>query len=95
MKIYDFPTGPYPARVRIAVAEKTLQSRVRFQTVDLYKGEHKTPDFLATKNYSGTLPVLELDDGPADRRVHGHHRVSRRARWRAHAHRDGRPARRA
>ncbi|MCP1845087.1 glutathione S-transferase [Bradyrhizobium sp. USDA 4538] len=30
--------------------------------VDLYKGEHKKPEFLA-KNYSGTLPVLELDDG--------------------------------
>jgi glutathione S-transferase len=63
MKIYDFPTGPYPARVRIALAEKNLQSRVRFEMVDLYKGEHKTPDFIATKNYSGTLPVLELDDG--------------------------------
>jgi glutathione S-transferase len=63
MKIYDFPTGPYPARVRIALGEKNLQSRVRFEKVDLYKGEHKKPDFIATKNYSGTLPVLELDDG--------------------------------
>jgi glutathione S-transferase len=62
MKIHDFPTGPYPARVRIALAEKDLQSRVRFETVDLYKGEHKKPTFLA-KNYSGTLPVLELGDG--------------------------------
>jgi glutathione S-transferase len=26
------------------------------------EGEHKTPEFLA-KNYSGTLPVLELADG--------------------------------
>jgi len=63
MKIYDFPRGPYPARVRIALAEKNLQSRVTFEMVDLYKGEHKTPAFLATKNYSGTLPVLELEDG--------------------------------
>ena len=62
MKIYDWPTGPYPARVRIALAEKNLQSRVQFVTVNLWKGEHKKPDFLA-KNYSGTLPVLELDDG--------------------------------
>ena len=62
MKIHDWPTGPYPARVRIALAEKNLQSRVQFVTVNLYKGEHKKPDFLA-KNYSGTLPVLELDDG--------------------------------
>ncbi len=63
MTIHDFPTGPYPTRVRIALAEKNLQSRVRFVTVDLYKGEHKDPEFLANKNYSGTLPVLELEDG--------------------------------
>lgn len=63
MRIYDFPTGPYPARVRIALSEKNLKSRVEFVTVDLRKGEHKRPDFIATKNYSGTLPVLELDDG--------------------------------
>ena len=63
MRIYDWPAGPYPARVRIAVAEKGLQSRVRFETVNLYKGEHKSANFRASKNYSGTLPVLELDDG--------------------------------
>lgn len=62
MKIHDMAMGPYPARVRIALAEKNMQSRVRFVPVDLLKGEHKTPEFLA-KNYSGTLPVLELDDG--------------------------------
>jgi len=62
MKIYDWHTGPYPARVRIALAEKGLGSCVRFESVDLWKGEHKTAGFRA-KNYSGTLPVLELDDG--------------------------------
>lgn len=62
MIIHDFATGPYPARVRIAVAEKGLAAQVRFHQVDLYKGEHKRPEFLA-KNYSGTLPVLELPDG--------------------------------
>ena len=62
MKIYDWPTGPYPARVRIALAEKKLRSRVQFVSVNLWKGEHKKAEFLA-KNYSGTLPVLELDDG--------------------------------
>ena len=62
MTIYDWHTGPYPARVRIALGELGLQSRVRFVSIDLWKGEHKTPQFLA-KNYSGTLPVLELDDG--------------------------------
>jgi glutathione S-transferase len=63
MTIYDFPQGPYPTRVRIALAERNLQSRVQFVMVDLYEGEHKKPEFIATKNYSGTLPVLELDDG--------------------------------
>ena len=62
LTIHDWPTGPYPARVRIAVAEKRLTPRIRFETVHLYKGEHKRPDFLA-KNYSGTLPVLELEHG--------------------------------
>ncbi len=62
MRIHDWHTGPYPARVRIALAEKNLQSQVQFISVDLRKGEHKTPAFLA-KNYSGTLPVLELEDG--------------------------------
>ena len=62
MTIYDWPTGPYPARIRIALAEKGLRPAVTFVTVDLWKGEHKQPAFLA-KNYSGTLPVLELEDG--------------------------------
>ena len=63
MTIYDFPTGPYPTRVRIALAEKRLQLPVEFVLVDLYKGEHKRPEFISSKNYSGTLPVLELGDG--------------------------------
>ncbi|MGF1277850.1 glutathione S-transferase [Acetobacter pasteurianus] len=62
MKIYDWPTGPYPARVRIALAEKQMLSRIKFVQINLWKGEHKTADF-RTKNYSGTVPVLELDDG--------------------------------
>jgi glutathione S-transferase len=62
MTIYDWPTGPYPARVRIALAEKNLRSRVDFVTVNLWKGEHKMAEHLA-RHYSGTLPVLELDDG--------------------------------
>lgn len=62
MKIYDWYNGPYPARVRIALAEKGLLSKIEFIPVNLWKGEHKKPDFLAI-NYSGTLPVLELNDG--------------------------------
>ncbi|WP_314409410.1 glutathione S-transferase [Pseudomonas kuykendallii] len=62
MKIHDWFNGPYPARVRIALAEKGLLSRVEFVPVNLWKGEHKAAEFLAI-NYSGTLPVLELSDG--------------------------------
>ncbi|MDU8499573.1 glutathione S-transferase [Pseudomonas syringae] len=62
MTIHDWFDGPYPARVRIALAEKGLLSRVEFKSVNLWKGEHKQPAFLAI-NYSGTLPVLELSDG--------------------------------
>lgn len=62
MKIYDWYDGPYPARVRIALAEKGLLSQVQFVSVNLWTGEHKKPEFLAI-NYSGTLPVLELGDG--------------------------------
>lgn len=62
MKIYDWYNGPYPARVRIALAEKGLFQKVDFVSINLWKGEHKTPEFLEI-NYSGTLPVLELEDG--------------------------------
>ena len=60
---YDCRAGPYPARVRIAIAERALQSRVRFETVDLFKGVHKSADFRFASNYSSTPPVLELADG--------------------------------
>ncbi|CRM71732.1 MULTISPECIES: glutathione S-transferase [Pseudomonas] len=62
MKIYDWFDGPYPARVRIALAEKGLLPKIDFVSVNLWTGEHKQPEFLAI-NYSGTLPVLELADG--------------------------------
>lgn len=62
MKIHDWFDGPYPARVRIALAEKGLLSRIEFVSVNLWTGENKKPEFLAI-NYSGTLPVLELNDG--------------------------------
>ncbi|QXI17930.1 glutathione S-transferase [Pseudomonas hamedanensis] len=62
LKIYDWYNGPYPARVRIALAEKSLLPRTEFVSVNLWRGEHKKPEFLRL-NYSGTLPVLELQDG--------------------------------
>ena len=60
MKLYDFPGAPNPRRVKIFLDEKGVE----YESVhcDMTKGEHKTPEFL-TKNASGKIPVLELDDG--------------------------------
>lgn len=62
MKVHEYAGFPNPARIRIALAEKGLTDRVEFVSVDVPNGAHKTPEFLA-KNPSGTVPVLELDDG--------------------------------
>jgi glutathione S-transferase len=62
MKIHDTPGFPNPARIRIVLAEKGLESRIEFVKVDLFAAEHKQSAFLA-KNPSGVVPVLELDDG--------------------------------
>ncbi len=62
MKIYDTPGFPNPLRVRIVLAEKNLLARVEFINIDLTAAEHKQPAFLAI-NPTGTIPVLELDDG--------------------------------
>jgi glutathione S-transferase len=60
MKLYDVTQAPNPRRVRIFLAEKGIE--VPAVQVDMSRGEHKTPEFLA-KNSSGKVPVLELDDG--------------------------------
>jgi glutathione S-transferase len=62
IKIYEHKGFPNPARVRIALAEKSAIDKVRFIAVDVPKGEHRRPEFLAM-NPSGLVPVLELDDG--------------------------------
>jgi glutathione S-transferase len=60
MKLYDVTQAPNPRRVRVFLAEKGIE--VPMVQVDMSRGEHKTPEFLA-KNPSGKVPVLELDDG--------------------------------
>ena len=62
MKIYEHKGFPNPMRVRVALAEKGLTHRAEFVPVDVTKGEHRTPEFLA-RNPAGAVPVLELDDG--------------------------------
>jgi len=60
MKIYDFPLAPNPRRVRIFLAEKSVQ--MVYVHVDLLKGENRTVEFIQ-KNPLAALPVLEFDDG--------------------------------
>lgn len=62
MKVYEHKGFPNPMRVRVALAEKGLTDRVEFVPVDVTKGEHRAPEFLA-RNPAGAVPVLELDDG--------------------------------
>ena len=60
MKLYDHPIAPNPRRVRVFLAEKGIE--VPRVTVDIMKGEQRTPQFTAL-NPRQAVPVLELDDG--------------------------------
>ena len=60
MKLYDFPKAPNPRRVKIFAHEKDIE--LELINCDMGKREHKTPEFL-TKNPSGKIPVLELENG--------------------------------
>jgi len=65
MKLHEFARAPNPRRVRMFLAEKGLDDEVagiERVPVDMFGGEHKTPEFLA-KSPLAQLPVLELDDG--------------------------------
>ena len=56
MKLYDWPNSYNSKKIR-AVAFET-DTRLELVPVDMTKGEHKTPQFLA-KNPNGKVPVLE------------------------------------
>lgn len=60
MKFYWFPPAPNAARVAFYIREKGLE--IEHVLVDFTKGEQRSPEHLA-RNPSGTVPVLELDDG--------------------------------
>ncbi|MEE8249923.1 MAG: glutathione S-transferase N-terminal domain-containing protein, partial [Gammaproteobacteria bacterium] len=60
MQFYNFGLAPNPTKVRIFIAEKSLE--LPTVTVNLRKGEQKTAEFRA-KVPSATVPALELDDG--------------------------------
>jgi glutathione S-transferase len=60
MKVWGDKYLGNPVRVSIFALEKGLD--LEFIPVNLFKGEHKTPEFLA-KSPTAQIPVLELDDG--------------------------------
>jgi glutathione S-transferase len=58
MKLYTWGPAPNPRRVRIFLAEKSLQ----LDLVDVGAGAVLAPEFLATHSHR-MVPALELDDG--------------------------------
>jgi glutathione S-transferase len=60
MKLYDSKMAPNPRRVRIFLAEKSIQ--VPDDQVDLAKAQNRSPEFLNI-NPMGGVPVLQMDDG--------------------------------
>jgi glutathione S-transferase len=60
MRLFDFDRAPNPRRVRFFLAEKGIV--IPRVSVDLYRHEQLSPEFLAI-NPAGTVPVLETDDG--------------------------------
>ena len=60
MKLYDNSHSPNCRRVRMFLAEKSIELPV--ESVDLARGESHTPAYL-TKNPMGQVPLLEFDDG--------------------------------
>ena len=62
MILYAYPPSPNSRRIAIYLNEKGLPPPFEEVFVDLAKGEHQSPDFLA-KNPLGKVPVLETDRG--------------------------------
>jgi glutathione S-transferase len=60
MKLFQHPFSSAAFKVRAVIHELALP--VELVTIDMMKGEHKTPEFLA-KNPNGKVPTLVEDDG--------------------------------
>ncbi len=61
MKLYTSNRAPNPRRVRWFMAEKGIED-VEIVDVDLLKGEHRAPDYIARAGVA-QAPALTLDDG--------------------------------
>ena len=62
MKLYDSVRAPTPRRVRWFLAEKGVEDQVEIINLDVFKGEHRQPDYLAKAGLPN-VPALEMDDG--------------------------------
>ena len=63
MKLYDRQRAPNPRRVRWVMAEKGIED-IEIVEVDIFAGDHKTPDYLEMAGLPH-IPALVLDDGTA------------------------------
>jgi glutathione S-transferase len=61
LKLYDSRRAPNPRRVRWFMAEKGIED-VEIVEVDIFSGQHRTPDYLARTGLPN-VPALEMDDG--------------------------------
>jgi glutathione S-transferase len=61
VKLYDSRRAPNPRRVRWFMAEKGITD-IEVIQVDIFKNEHRTPDYLAKAGLAN-VPALEMDDG--------------------------------
>ena len=59
MKLYDSHRAPNPRRVRWFMAEKGIED-IEVINLDVFKGEHKTADYLAKAGLPN-VPALEID----------------------------------
>lgn len=62
MKLYDSLRAPNPRRVRWFLAEKgpEAEGRVEVVNIDVFKGEHRTPEYLGRAGLAN-VPALEID----------------------------------
>ncbi|MBP7704517.1 MAG: glutathione S-transferase [Caulobacter sp.] len=60
MKLYDSFRAPNPRRVRWFLAEKGVEDQVEIINLDVFKGEHRAPDYLAKAGLPN-VPALEID----------------------------------
>lgn len=60
MILYDQKRAPNPRRVRWFMAEKGIED-IEVVETDIFKGEHKTPDYVARAGLPN-VPALTIDD---------------------------------